>query len=137
MKLDFDIARDILLYLEEHLEYSYNGEYIECDCLSSGTIAKALNLNPEDAVYTLEKLSEANFIEISVESHDLGTVSCDVSTITFSGHEYLNSVRSSKIWKGVKTVAADVGAATFETIKFIATEYLHTLIRKTLSNGNL
>ena len=44
----------------------------------------------------------------------------DITRLTFSGYEYLDSVRNARIWKSVKTKLSVVGGATLDIVKDIA-----------------
>lgn len=58
----------------------------------------------EDIFYTAEKLKEANIIELDVKRSDQGLIDVGFGAITFIGHAYLDSIRSSSAWSGLKKV---------------------------------
>ncbi len=98
MKLNIDCVRDVMLCIEENL--SYNSEW---------TIDKLSDYLPEysedELSYTCYKLYEAELLNVMVV-RIAGYVEPQVARIqslTFSGHEYLENIRSPKIWQETKS----------------------------------
>lgn len=114
MKLNYDCVRSVLLTVEK-----------------SKTIDEELNLNPlavetifeqlpkyEDSeiLYTIEKLKEARYINAALHFAAGHFIDGTVSSITYSGHEYLDNIRDLKVWRKVKSVLAKAGATTLPLI---------------------
>ena len=114
MKLNYDCVRSVLLTVEK-----------------SKTIDEELNLNPlavetifeqlpkyEDSeiLYTIEKLKEAGYINAALHFAAGHFIDGAVSSITYSGHEYLDNIRDPKVWRKVKSVLAKAGATTMPLI---------------------
>ena len=114
MKLNYDCVRSVLLTVEK-----------------SKTIDEELNLNPltvetifeqlpkyEDSeiLYTIEKLKEAGYINATLQFAAGHYIDGFISSITYSGHEYLDNIRDPKVWRKVKSVLAKAGATTLPLI---------------------
>ena len=114
MKLNYDCVRSVLLTVEK-----------------SKTIDEELNLNPlavetifeqlpkyEDSeiLYTIEKLKEAGYINAALHFAAGHFIDGTVSSITYSGHEYLDNIREPEVWRKVKTMLKNAGATTLPLI---------------------
>lgn len=114
MKLNYDCVRSVLLTVEK-----------------SKTIDEELNLNPlavetifeqlpkyEDSeiLYTIEKLKEAGYINAALHFAAGHFIDGTVSSITYSGHEYLDNIREPEVWRKVKTMLKNAGAITLPLI---------------------
>ena len=114
MKLNYDCVRSVLLTVEK-----------------SKTIDEELNLNPlavetifeqlpkyEDSeiLYTIEKLKEAGYINAVLHFVAGHFIDGTVSSITYSGHEYLDNIREPEVWRKVKTMLKNAGAITLPLI---------------------
>lgn len=114
MKLNYDCVRSVLLTVEK-----------------SKTIDEELNLNPlavetifeqlpkyEDSeiLYTIEKLKEAGYINAALHFAAGHFIDGAVSSITYSGHEYLDNIREPEVWRKVKTMLKNAGAITLPLI---------------------
>lgn len=107
MKRDMDLARKILLQLEE---VPYRG----------GAQRVALEGYSDDEVsYHVLLLREAGLVEaLDFSSHD-GV--CWVPTrLTWEGHEFLDAARSSKLWEAAKQhLLKTFGVITLEGLKAV------------------
>ena len=111
MKLNHDIVREVLLYLEDHLELN--------DELDSTKIIIP-EVTADEVAYTLLRLSEADFIKIITDEDLSGNLDIFVKSLTWKGHEFLDNIRSNNTWDKVKKVAAEVGADSLSTLQKIA-----------------
>lgn len=105
MKLNFDCIRDILLTLEDVLEYSedLNFPAISLDDLCIETNSNSKNYyNRQDIAYSCLKLKEANYIQAEIADCDSCILDIICFDITFEGHKYLDTVRNSDIWSAIK-----------------------------------
>lgn len=118
MKLDYDCVRELLLTLESGLVMESNLAYPQislkevCDLMT--------DYNKEEIVYTTIKLIEADFISAYNMKADNGIINIFYYDITFSGHQYLNSIRNSKVWETIKKKSASL---TFGIIEKLAEIY--------------
>lgn len=104
MKLESDLVREILLRLEAD----------EGDPRALKDI-EVPDFTTQQVAYHIEKLFEAGL----VEAHDLSTMSgydWRATALTYEGHEFLNTIRDSKIWKTAKTIASQAGVFTLRAL---------------------
>ena len=119
MKLNYDCVRELLLTLEENL--------VMDDSLSfpSLTLKQVCEKMPDfsraDIAYASTKLWEAEYIEANSIESDSKIIKIVYSSITYEGHQYLDSIRDSKLWSTVKKNAK---ALTFELVKKLAEIYV-------------
>lgn len=120
LKLNTDCIRDVLLYLEKNLKIE-NRNFVS---ITLSALQENLSkYSAEDVFYTIYNLSEARFVDckwgvITSENYR----HCDISNITYRGHQFLESVRPETIWEKTKTVASKVGVHTLEFIESVARE---------------
>ena len=122
MKLDYDCVRDLLLVLEEKLQFIEREDGFENPLLPFADVKSAMkNYSKSSVLYTTQKLSEAGYINIlTYPGNDLADDIC-FQEITFPGHQYLDSIRSDSTWNGVKKKFADSSLSlTFELVKSVA-----------------
>ena len=108
MKLDKELARTILLAIEED-----NGDP------RSWVQLEIADQEPVKVAYHIQLLSEAGF----VEADNLSTMSgydWRARRLTFEGHEYLDTVRDGKVWAKTKEISARAGAASLTALFDIA-----------------
>ncbi|MGF1645072.1 MAG: DUF2513 domain-containing protein [Thiotrichales bacterium] len=113
MKRDWDIVREILTRMEE---CSTPGDTLS---LSSFGAERAAEIS-----YHAELLLEAGLVDgqmsktISRGPHDFF-----LRRVTWSGHEFLDSIRSDSVWERTKRVFASKGIEmTVDLVKSVATE---------------
>lgn len=114
MRLNYDCARSVLLTVEK-----------------SKTIDEELNLNPltvetifeqfpkyedNELLYTIEKLKEVGYINAALQFAAGHFIDGAVSSITYSGHEYLDNIREPEVWRKVKAMLKNAGAITLPFI---------------------
>lgn len=120
MRLIHDCVRDILLYLENELEY--NGEIYDYD----------INLpkySSEDIKYTLKKLREAKYINIdSINLND----EILVSDITFCGHQFLDNIRDDHVWSKTKSILSKFTSTSLSIVQNISAQVIADLISSSL-----
>ena len=92
MKLNHDIVREVLLYLEDRLELN--------DELDSTKITIP-EVTADEVAYTLLRLSEADFITIITDEDLSGNLDIFVKSLTWKGHEFLDNIRSNNTWDKV------------------------------------
>lgn len=122
MKLDYDCVRDLLLVLEEKLQFIEREDGFENPSLFFADVKASMKSYSKSSVlYTTQKLSEAGYIKIiTIEGDDLADDML-YNEITFAGHQYLDSIRSDSIWNEVKKKFTDNSLSfTFELIKSVA-----------------
>lgn len=119
MKLNYDCVRELLLTLEENLvmddSLSYPSLNLKQVCEKMPDFSRA------DIAYASTKLLEAEYIEANSIESDSKIIKIVYSSITYEGHQYLDSIRDSKLWSTVKKNAK---ALTFELVKKLAEIYV-------------
>lgn len=119
MKLNPDNVRNLLLHLEENLDF---GETIH---LQTG------DTDP-DTLYTATKLIEAGYIKGSVNHFMGGGCLIIIQSITWSGHQFLDNIRPETSWEKTKSLSKQIGGASLDILSKIAVKVTADLI-----NGQL
>lgn len=109
MRLNHECVRDTMLYLEDTLEY---------DHFLPTTDIEIKDYSIDEIKYTLKKLSEAGYITIDREDM-LGNFL--VKSITYNGHQFIDSVRDNTIWKETKSALAKIASVSLPVIQQLAT----------------
>lgn len=136
MKLDYDCVRELLIWLEQNIEYSYNGSYIEENSLDFTQASSDLGYTEEEIVYTSEKLVEAGYITAVIDGSDEGISICNYQSVTFAGHEYINAVKSDTVWCKVKSALSESTiSAPIDAVKSLASAYCTHLLKSLLGIG--
>lgn len=124
MKLNPDCMRHILLELEKapFQKETYPDELYD-----------ALPKYPHDEIdYAILKMHEAGFINATIEKYLDGHIGIEIYDISFEGHQFLDNVRSSKVWTATKKVASDIGSTSIQAITQIATSVITEIIRQAI-----
>lgn len=105
MVLNMDCLRDVLIAVERHQRYIPIPENAVCgESLPLESLYNALPAYPRETVcYAVFQAKQAGFLETK-GSDSWGGVILDVSIkyLTFTGHEFLASVREDSKWKALK-----------------------------------
>ena len=114
MKLNYDCVRDVLLAVEKAETIDENLS------LTPLKVVKLFDELPEykdnEILYTVEKLKEADYINAAISFAAGHYIDGFISSITYSGHEYLDNIRDPKVWRKVKNVLDKAGAITLPLI---------------------
>lgn len=122
MKLNYDCVRDLLLYLEDNLTYENT---ININSL------KLKEYSSLDLVYTADKLCEADFIDCIRSRHiDQGGPIIIAKSITYEGHQFIDTVRDNKVWKETKNIASSVASTSLKVIENIASQVITNIVTK-------
>jgi len=103
MKLDKDLIREVLLQVEASpdplgwVELVFPGR------------------SYEDVAYHVEKLHEAGFLHADELTSSSG-YDWKPRQLTYEGHEFLDTVRDSEVWRTTKETAKKVGSASVEVL---------------------
>lgn len=134
MKLDHECVRDVLLYLEAapYLITNTDGD-IEYVGVWLSDICKALPRYPQEVVfYALEKLGEADYIDLTTQWGSNCLSECCVNYMTYDGHEFLDKIRPDSVWKKTTGIAGKIGSYGLQMLSKIAegvaTAYLNKLL---------
>lgn len=130
MTLNYDCIRDVLLYLENTLEYIDNQGAMVHKRLTINMVVEALPLySKEDVQYTIEKLFEAEYIRLFNVSYDKNKyiVRGYIDDITWEGFNFLNNIREKTIWEATKNGAKKIGAMSVSAISIISIEIIKAI----------
>ena len=72
--------------------------------------------------YHISIMNDAGLIKASLRSADNDSYYfCSVSSLTWEGNDFLDTVRSDTVWENTKsTISKTVGSTTFEIVKSVA-----------------
>lgn len=106
MTLNANCIRDIMLHLEDNLEYGQDISILKSN----------LNYPSEELLYTCQKLVDSNLIV--GKRNVLGDFK--IEDITIQGHTFISKLKDDKLWKKVLSkvskIAKPLTIATLETI---------------------
>jgi DNA-binding transcriptional ArsR family regulator len=110
MKRNWDIIREILLKTEELLPEE------------NLTLSNFDSDKSDEISYHVKLLEEAGLIKVSIAEFLGGNdIHFDLERLTWTGHEFLDAIRSETIWsKTKKTISEKGGSMTYELIKSVA-----------------
>lgn len=131
MTLNYDCIRDVLLYLEDTLEYTDDQIAMTHKRLTINDVATALSSYfKEDVQYTIEKLFEAGYIHIvDIKPDSQGyIVNGYIDDITWEGFNFLKYIREKSIWEATKEGATKVGAMSVSAISMISFEIVKAVV---------
>ena len=129
MKLNPDCVRDVLLAVES----SSFGERMTLDGLN----AKLPQYSTEDLWYTCLKLEEGGYLQLLTMNALRMPMPMikEIKSMTYFGHEFLDSIREENNWGKVKTVAQKAGAFSLTALGEIAKEGTKTAITAALQSS--
>ncbi len=113
MKLLHDCVRDVMLFIEDNL--------IDGDAMFTTDISKKLSkYSQEDIDYTCKKLTEANYLHTTKYVYG-GLI---VSSMTYSGHQFLDTIRDNKIWSETKSKVSKLASVSIPIIQQVASQII-------------
>jgi hypothetical protein len=114
MKLDPDLARDLLLKIEQ-APPNHDANDLQVD-----------GRDKDEVFEHLELLHEAGLIEARIVKSGMGgarVLAVMVERMTWEGHDFLNKARQSSTWKRAKDLVVSKGAPfTFDVLKAVLTK---------------
>ena len=123
MKLDFDCIRDILLTVE-------NTEFAEM--LTAQNLSDELGYPLEVIMYTAKMLEQGGYITGRIDDvlqYPPQANDCIIYSLTFTGHEYLNSIRDNSVWSKFKSIVGKAALPfTLEISQYTCSNLLADLI---------
>ena len=109
MKRDLDLIRAILLDIESKPRSELLGRSFQIDGVGADEFSEAITL-----------MLERGLIEGATLRPLKGAIQIANVRITWSGHDFLDSVRDEEIWEKTKEGAVAAGGFTFDLIKALA-----------------
>lgn len=126
MKLNPDCVRDTLIWLEENIKVSDESftSYHLQDLYDA--LPKYEN---EDVYYSIYNLFQIHYIEGRFSLFPNGAVKlCEISNITWNGHQFLNTIRPTTVWKATKKGASKLGIMSMHALSTIAMKIAETVV---------
>ncbi len=115
MKLNNECVRDLLIYLEDNLNY-HERLYVKDVQLKDYSI--------NELSYTVERLKEANFLNTFGGIYSKYNLPLSIDSITYQGHQFLDSIRDENIWADAKSKIKVVASVTLPILQEICTSFL-------------
>ena len=112
MKLDKELVREILLQVEAATPDPKGWVAVEFG-----------DREAEEVDYHVELLVEAGYLRAQGVGGDQGGTCWLVERLTYSGHEFLDTVRDGEVWRRTKDGAAKVGGAGLKLVAQLAGAY--------------
>ena len=115
MKLNQECVRDLLIYLENNLDY-HKRLYV-CDI-------NLKDYSSNELLYTAEKLKEANFLNCFGGIYSKYNLPLSVDSITYQGHQFLDTIRDENVWSNAKSKIKTVASVTLPILQDLCASYL-------------
>lgn len=129
MKLNKECVRSIMLFCESNLQLG--NQLTLQDFLNNSE----LNYTDDDIEYSLEKLDETPYLNMQlISGSNNGIAQIFVNSITWEGHEFLDTIRDPKVWKATKKIASHLESVSIKILSNIGTGVINHLIDKNMSN---
>ena len=128
MKLNYELIRNLLLTAEEQ-EHNSSLSQNELD-----DFIKKYNYNSEELIYHLKRLEEADYINVTIRYASNQVYIYALNYITWEGHQFLDTIRSNKVWNVAKDVAKDLKVKSISAFSQIAVQVASNLINHYLSS---
>lgn len=120
MRLDHDCIRDILLYIEE------NTSYENSICFDDICSFFSVKYSEDVILYHVDKITEANFVSTFYASD----APQEISSLTWTGHEYLDNIRDKSVWEKLKQ--SGLSSMSLDIAKDLAQEIITSIVKNKL-----
>lgn len=139
MKLNPDCIRDVMLEIEKRHKVTIDEENnASFEMLWIDELYEALpKHSKEDIFYTLYNLDQAGYVSISTDEGDDAVTMCAINYMTYSGHEFLEKIRTPKVWKHIMKAGQAVGSFSLALMNQVGSTVLTTLVGEYLAGVNL
>ncbi|MCI9641227.1 MAG: DUF2513 domain-containing protein [Eubacterium sp.] len=120
MKLNYDCVREVLLYIEENLQYG--------QILYSSDI-ELENYEYEDVQYTIDLLADSAYIKAN-KLQVLGPTlpSFHIYSLTMQGHELLDNIRDNSVWKKIKKKISGLASVSLPIINSLGSTIIKEIL---------
>ena len=126
MRLNPDLIRDILFFVEEHT--GYNKPVSIARNISELDFPLNKAYSPEEILYHIELCKEYGYIKTTWT----GVEYILINRLSVSGHELLENIRQENNWNQTKTIAKQAGSISLDVISNIASNIISSIIIKHL-----
>lgn len=127
MKLNYELIRNLLLEAESK-ENNSSFSQNELD-----NFLQKHDYTLEELIYHLKRLEEADYVNITIEYASNQIYIYTLNYITWNGHQFLDTIRSDKVWTTSKKVAKDLKIKSISAFSQIAFQVASNLITNYLS----
>lgn len=130
MKLDIDCVRDILLDLESKNYYflDTDGSLTHWPVFLEDLHEDLPSYDLPQIYYTLKMLDDGGYIEYSDSWANNVNISCSVVSLTYQGHQFLETVRPANVWAKLKIALKAVGSFSLPLVQDVGADILRKLI---------
>lgn len=122
MKLNHNCVRDLLLYIEDNLEYGY---YIKIN------ETQLSNFSQHEVLYAADKLLEAGYLignrRVTMDSEGIPQIS--IESISWNGHQFLDNVRDNKVWENTKGILSKFSSVSIGVVSNVASQVISNMVR--------
>ena len=122
MKLNHDCIRNLLLFLEVNLKTKSNGNPKGIKLRNITGEDHLAKFTENDIYYSAGKLVEINYIKLV--NNSVAPRRMIINEITWDGHDYIDSIRDSKVWSEVKNKTKGLSDVAIDIVKGIAVEII-------------
>lgn len=129
MKLTNDIIRDVLLCIEKQCESYTDGNThrfvsnrIHWKCIYDDEYLNS-KYDIDDIKYCIMKLGEAELIDTYSPKAGNSVSYVDITSMTWQGHEFLNTIRDDDLWNSAKKKLGDMTKMSFSILTTLLSEY--------------
>ena len=133
MRLDIDVLRNLLLYLESALKIERTDGRITSNSVDPFEIKSGDRFkkqSEESVLYAVRMLSDAGLINRCVTvGADGEWAFSEIYDITFAGHEFLECIRDSSTWGKTKEIAGKAGCHAVSFLGQVASGVVADLIK--------
>ncbi|WP_167628973.1 DUF2513 domain-containing protein [Listeria valentina] len=129
MKLNSECVRDILLEIEIKQSVLFEKLYYE-DLKKFDSYAKH---GHDQFFYCLYRLKEAGYVDFSYKIIEEKIHFFCFSKITWEGHQFLDNIRDSAVWKNTKKSVSKFSSVSISFLSKVASNVLSQMIKNNLS----
>lgn len=124
MRLNHDCVRNLLLHIEERLDYG--------SCMDISAV-ESKSYSTEELLYTADKLLEANYL-IGNKRNSIGASLPDIriTSISWDGHQFLDNIRDEGVWKDTKNVLSKFSSVSLSFVGNVASQVITCLVQRQL-----
>lgn len=128
MKLNHDCVRAILLTIED-ADFNELKRGIPSESLRER--ARLKDFSDDEILYNSMLLIDAGYLSGRNSKIDMaGNIMFELNGLTWSGHQFLDTVRDPKVWRETKKVANKFASVSLSFTERIASSVITGLIKK-------
>lgn len=124
MKLNLNLIRDALLDIEEL--HHYPDMLVISD---EDDLIRCKNYDFDDVLYHLHLLHQGEYIDWHPRFGSNVFYKGTSEGLTLKGHEFLNAIRGSTVWKKTQTKLNKIGSFTLDIVKEVAIGVLSNTVK--------